>query len=105
MARGCTLFAANGIFELLSYEKISCEGHRPRGIECRAHFSIRPGPVHIHIKMSREAAERLYLASSIFLRPLKRIVDEFAKCTPQREDIFLHSLCVNKVSNFFSKGN
>ena len=40
----------------------------------------------------------LYGSSCIFGRRFERYVEAFAKSTPRPEDVFLHSLCVNRVS-------
>jgi hypothetical protein len=45
-----------------------------------------------------ELASLLYGTSCIFGRRYERYVEVFAKCTPRPEDVFLHSLCVNRVS-------
>jgi hypothetical protein len=41
----------------------------------------------------------LYPQHFIFSKGLEHFVDECARSTPHADDVFLHSLCVNKVSD------
>jgi hypothetical protein len=43
-------------------------------------------------------AEILYGTSCIFGRRFEQYVEAYAKSTPRPDDVFLHSLCANRVS-------
>jgi hypothetical protein len=60
----------------------------------------RSRTVNITARMDEHMLKFLYASGSLSAKIFADIVTEYAQRTPQPDDVFLHSLCVNKVSRF-----